>query len=601
LLSFHLLDSQEKILQFDNRRFHLQPLAPGEEQELEISVLSPLQAGEYVLEFDLLREGIAWFKDSGSGTSTVTLHVQPRDWPDCRLAFSLDYGKYTRFESSLPEIAKIYRLIRLTLENNEVEYQGKSSRVSGFSPGTNYPQIWLRDANTILPASRFLYGRPFLSSWIEEHLRYQTSSGSLQDWIDARGITDKNTTETDQETSAVQAAYQVYGLLGSDWLQTDIQGKAILDRLELALRFVWETRLSPETGLITGAHTADWGDVDLVDADQQAVYVDERTIWTTDIYDQSMFYLACLNLSEMLEAVGAGDRSAAWKEKAQVLKQRTNDLLWQPGRGFYRVHHHLSDLRHDFDEDNIFAMGGNTMAVLAGLAAPHKTESIIQTALTRQPEYKVSTISGTLLPPYPAGTFAHPLLDDPYEYQNGAQWDWFGAKLIYAMFEYGFSRPARIKLLEVMRKNLVNRGFYEWENLGGAGVGSDLFCGSAGSLARAVIEGYFGIKPIQTSFALEPKLAGDSARIHLYQPAGDSFIAYTYSFNPDKQNITFRYNSNVPILGRIRILSPWEQVPETLSVIVSDRTIPFDIERKAEDLYIVFRSDHKDRTVTIQR
>jgi len=604
LLSYHLLDSDRNVLRYDNRRFPLpQTLAQRQKLQMEITVVSPLEAGEYVLEFDLLREGQAWFKSGGSHTAEVILQVEQKEWPDSRIPFSLDYGKYTRFQASLPGVEKLYRLIRLTLEHNEVEFQGKATRVFGFSPGTDYPQIWLRDANTILPASRFFYDRRFLSSWIEEHLAFQTKDGGLNDWIDARGETDKNTTETDQETSAVQAAYQVYLLLGSDWLSQDIQGMSVLSRLERAMKYVLAHRsfVSDNAFLLTGAHTADWGDVDIVDTDGEAVYVDDRTHWTADIYDQSMFYQACLYLSEMLDATEASDKSIYWLAKAKQIERETNRLLWQKDKGFFRIHNHLSPLEHSFSEDDIFAMGGNTQAIIAGLANREQTESIIKTALERQATYNLSTISGTLLPPYPAGTFAHPMLDDPYEYQNGAQWDWFGGKLIYSMFESGFSREAKKKLVEVIHKNLKNRGFFEWDNREGVGLGSDLFSGSAGSLALAVIQGYFGVKPAKGRLSLAPKLGADSARIHVYQPADDSFVAYEYRFDPDAQTITFRYNSNIAGEGKIRLLSPWELTPETLKVTLGGKTIPYAIEKEREDVFIAFSSGFENKSVIIQR
>jgi hypothetical protein len=570
---------------------------------MEITVPSPLDEGSYVLEFDLLREGKAWFKDGGSQTADIRLDVKKRDWPESTTAFSLEHDHTTRFRSSYPEIERLYRLIRLTLEENEVEFQGKAGPISGFSPGTDYPQIWLRDANTILPASRFFYDTRYLSSWLEEHLAFQQVTGSLYDWIDAQGGSDKNTTETDQEASAVQAAYQIYQVLGPDWLQKDIQGMTILQRLDRALGYILENRTGSveDSTLISGAHTADWGDVDLVDSGEKAVYTDDRTFWTVDIYDQSMFYQACLFLSEMLDAAGNTDRSSFWDVTAQQLKEASQRLLWQPDKGFFRVHEHLTALKHEFAEEDIFAMGGNTQAILSGLATAEQARSIIETALERQKSFNISTISGTLLPPYPAGTFKHPLLANPFIYQNGAQWDWFGGKIIFAMFTQGFSRQAKSKLLEVIHKNLANGGFFEWDSRAGTGQGSDTFCGGAGSLALAVIQGYFGIMPKKGGYILEPRLAADSARINLYQPADNSFVAYTYDFDPKAQRITFRYNSNVSGEGIIRILSPWDSMPVSLNVTLSGKAIPFDTEKRGEDSYIVFRSGYDNRTVIVQR
>ncbi len=146
----------------------------------------------------------------------------------------------------------------------------------------------------------------------------------------------------------------------------------------------------------------------------------------------------------------------------------------------------------------------------------------------RQETYDVSTISGTLLPPYPKNFFKHPLLDDPYEYQNGAQWDWFGARLIYAMFQHGFSQTAKEKWLEIIQKNVDNRGFFEWDNKEGVGLGSDFYAGSAGSMGKALFEGYFGINLRHNHLSIEPKLGKESGNIYVYQPASDLFVAYEY-------------------------------------------------------------------------
>ena len=607
LLSYHLLDEKGKTLRYDNRRFPFpRKVRPGQSAEMTITVRSPLDKGKYILEFDLLREGIAWFKDYSSKTSKITLQVKERKWPEDKFDLTLDYGKYTKFYSSIDEINKIRKLIRITLNQNEVEFKGKTGKIQGFSAGTDYPQIWLRDANTIIPASRYFYGKPYLCSWLEEHLAFQKENGSLDDWIDSRGMSDKNTTETDQEASAVQATCQIYELLGPQWLENTIEGERIIDRLEKALIFVLNNRLNPALGLLIGAHTADWGDVDLVDEDQKAVYVDERTHWTADIYDQSMFYQACQNLARMFDSLGQREKSAFWLKKSESLKKKTNKWLWQEDKGFYRVHLHLDSLSHDFDEDNIFAMGGNTQAILSGLADDEKSKQIIEVALERQKSFKVSTISGTLLPPYPKKLFKHPLLDDPYEYQNGAQWDWFGGRLISSMFDQGFSRLAKEKLIEILRKNLGNRGFFEWDNREGVGQGSDFFGGSAGSLGKAVIEGYFGIKLGKDSLNIEPKIGKDSAKIHLYQPANDIFAAYEYSFDPHKNKITIQYNSNFPQKGIIKILNPWSDLFKTrnelnkkLEVLIDGKKAKFWLEIINHDSFIIFESDFKQRAVEV--
>ena len=399
-LSYHLMGQDRTLIRFDNRRIPLPGrIESGSSARIDFDLRTPLKFGSYILEFDLVREGMAWFKDHGSGTLDIRLQVSEKIWSD---------NNSTRFSSTVPEIDQIYKLIRITLEENQTEFNGQAGRVQGFAPGKDYPQIWLRDASTIVSASRYFYEAPWLTSWLEEHLRLQKDDGSLWDWIDSRGETSKNTTETDQEASAVQAAYQIYHILGEAWLRKSIAGKPIATRLDAALRYVLDHRMDENTGLIFGAHTADWGDVDFIDADDKSVTVDERTHWTVDIYDQSMVYDACIKLSRMLQSLKETARSQQWEDTAAALRSRTQQLLWQEGRGFFAVHHHLDGLEHDFDEDDIFAMGGNVQAMLSGMADSLQAHRIIEAALNRQSTFGMSTVSGTLLPPYPKGAFAHP-------------------------------------------------------------------------------------------------------------------------------------------------------------------------------------------------
>jgi hypothetical protein len=606
-LSYHLLDAEGNMVRFENRRYSLpSKVLTGEEINRTVTIRVPLRKGRYWLEFDILQEGIFWFKDQGSKTFRLALHVEKNDWPDFRSQDLLEYGPFTFFSSEIEELNSLYKLIRLTLEQNEKEFNGRTGTVCGFSAGTSYPQIWLRDANTIIPASKYFYKQEFLTSWLEEHLAFQNGDGSLFDWFDSEGKTDKNTTETDQEASAIQSAFQIFQILGPDWLKKEINGLAVIKRLDKALSYVDKNCRHKKIGLLTGAHTADWGDVDMVDADQQAVYVDEKTHWTADIYDQSMFFQASLELSRMLEVLGQKERSLYWKKNASALRTRAIEQLWMENRGYFRVHTHLDDLIHIFNEDDMFAMGGNALAVVSGLADKNSAARIIREACSRQKNAGLSTISGTLYPPYPKNFFRHPMMDDPYEYQNGAQWDWFGGRMIQAMFENGFSRTARTKLLEIARKNIANGGFFEWDNKEGVGLGSDYFTGSAGILGKAVIEGYFGIKATRESLEISPKLGRNSGKIHIYLPAIDRFAAYEYRYDPEENKVFLSFNSNYPKKGMIKVLYPQKDEKmltkiqkDSIQVKQDGEKVDFWLNRKAEDVFIVFESDCSNRKIEI--
>ncbi|MCX6566185.1 MAG: hypothetical protein NTW38_07140 [Candidatus Aminicenantes bacterium] len=506
----------------------------------------------------------------------------------------------TTFRSSVPEIRSLWHLVRSTLSQNHVTFAGKTGPVAAFSAGSLYPQIWIRDAATIIPAARYYYPAADLVSGLEEHLFRQKSDGGLADWIDGRGQSDKNTTETDQEASAVLAAAQAVEILGPGWLDKKVNGRTVIDRLDRALTFVLEQRFDPGRGLVKGAHTADWGDVGLEDADQTAIYVDRDTHWTADIYDQSMFHAAARALAGLFKNKGRTERADFWTRRAEVVREAADRLLWQENRGFYRVHVHLDSLVHPFDEDDMFALGGNTEAIVSGLAGPEKAGRIIRAALSRQAAFRMPTIGATLLPPYPKGTFKHPMVDDPFEYQNGGLWDWFAGKLIREMFARGFSTTARVKLLEIARKNIAGGGLHEWDAPDGSGRGSAVFAGSAGSLASAVAEGYFGIRLTRDTCNLEPRLAEDGAKVYCRLPAAGVSAAYDYAWDSGRNRVTFRYESTVSRPGRIRLLLPRALSAAKLDVRRDGRPVPFTVERLEEDTLLTTETDFAPHALVIR-
>jgi hypothetical protein len=366
------------------------------------------------------------------------------------------------------------------------------------------------------------------------------------------------------------------------------------------LRFVLNDRFESSRGLAKGAHTADWGDIGMEDADQSAIYTDQETHWTCDIYDQSMFHGAAVALAGLLRTTGRPDRADFWTGRAESVRKAANDLLWQEKRGFYRVHIHLDGLVHPFLEDDMFALGGNTEAIVSGLAGPDKARRIIAAALARQEAFKMPTIGASLLPPYPKGFFKHPMVDDPYEYQNGGLWDWFAGKLIRTMFDHGYSFSARAKLLEIARKNIAGNGLSEWDAPDGRGRGSASFAGSAGSLAGALAEGYFGVRLTKDSLDLEPRLAEDGAKVFFRLPAANVSASYDYAWNSGQGLMTFKYESTISRPGRIRLLLPRALAAGELDVRRDDRPVPYVLKRLGEDVLLELETDFAPHALVVR-
>lgn len=75
-LSYHLFASDGRVVRWDNPRSQFFPvLSPGAEQQVNLGIVAPEVQGAYTVELDMVWEGVAWFKDKGNRTSTVTLTV----------------------------------------------------------------------------------------------------------------------------------------------------------------------------------------------------------------------------------------------------------------------------------------------------------------------------------------------------------------------------------------------------------------------------------------------------------------------------------------------------------------------------------------------
>lgn len=537
-------------------------------------------------------------------------------------------GRSLFYASTSDDLNRLQDFFHPSLRANEKSFAGSHVEVRGFGAGASYPQIWLRDSATIIPASRYYYTLEYLTTWLEEHLAHQGQDGQLHDWIalgaaenfraaaplvkevykgkDAAGkpvviSADKNSTEADQETSAVDAAYQVFQITGDrNWLNKSIRGRSLLARLDSSLEYLLKHRFDASYGLVTNAFTADWGDVSPAYADQRAIYLDAKTPTVVGLYTNALFYRAATQLAEIHGAAGGAERADYWRSKAQLIRANINKHLWQEERGFYRLHLVLTPslLGVAFDDSDIFAMGGNAVAALYGVAEQRQAERIFEVAERRQRQYNISTIGGVLLPPYPKAFFKHPVVSEEYAYQNGGQWDWFAGRFLLAEFERGYSARAYRQLLEVARKCARNGGLYEWNDKSGEARGSATYAGSAGVLSAAVIQGLFGVYLSSSRLDLRVRLVERDGRIYLRQPATDSYLSYQYSYDEPGGRITLSYESNAQGEGRVCLLLPQGARPAELLVDGSGRG--YTEESTGEDRYLCASTDWKPHKLELR-
>ena len=119
--------------------------------------------------------------------------------------------------------------------------------------------------------------------------------------------------------------------------------------------------------------------------------------------------------------------------------------------------------------------------------------------------------------------------------------------------------------------------------------------------------GYFGIDLGKDLLTLEPKLGTDPARVHLYIPAADLYVAYDYRYIPDADRIIMEYRSNFPGEGRIKVLIPEvmrdgiEKSSEALRVLLDGKEAPNESVFIHRDMFIVVDTDFQKHKLEIFR
>lgn len=493
-----------------------------------------------------------------------------------------------RFSTGDAAVDALQALLAPALEANRKSFAGATGPVEAFGAGDAYPQVWLRDSATLVPLARWQYPRAVLGSWIEEHLAHQQADGSLYDWIAAgpaagfrewapnardvfsAGVTvisaDKNTTEADQETSAIDAAWRVWRLTGDDaWLRKDVRGRRLFDRLHDAAQSLVPRRTDRGTGLVANALTADWGDVSPTHPDQRAIYVDAGTPLVVGLYTNALAVRAYGQLAEMARALGDAVRAAYWRSRASRLRASLVRHLWQEPRGYFRMHAPLPPrpgpeggayawpLPAALQDDGArFALGGNAMAILAGVATEAQARRIVASAEASRKEARIATLGAVLIPPFPKDAFLHPAMREPWSYQNGGLWDWLAGRFVLAEFKTGHSRLAREHLAGIARRAQATGGLYEWYTRDGAGKGSARYAGSAAALGQAVIEGLFGVDLHGGRLDLRLRLDRSGA-VQLHEPATNSDIDLRCRVEPRRLVLDLDTNAT---LGRVAVLLP---------------------------------------------
>jgi hypothetical protein len=372
---------------------------------------------------------------------------------------------------------------------------------TGVNAGDGYREVWIRDYNTFIELATQVSKKEDIKENLLVFFRMQGEDGNIIDGytpkeqigagetdfsyskLEPRYAAHKNTVETDQETSLVQAVYKYIKLTGDKSILTEKVGdKTVAKRLEWAMDFLMKNRYTTKYGLITGATTADWGDVQPEEG--YGVDIDGHTHVACDIYDNAMFIVALNNMMEIIP-----ETKAKWNKIKTAVAKNTRTYLWDAKNQKYIPHLYLngSPFPADFDENNIFYFGGTTVAMEAGLLTKKEVKASLDEMVKRVKEAGAPSIGLTLYPPYPNGFFVNKIMNPVYSYQNGGDWTWFGARTIQQLIKYGYVEEAYREVQPMLKRVKDNNGFFEWYSVKNEPRGSGTFRGEAGVLYTAIV------------------------------------------------------------------------------------------------------------------
>ena len=384
---------------------------------------------------------------------------------------------------------------------HQVDSMARSIISQGFNAGSGYSQIWARDMNTFIEVACEETNQTDIRNAILLFFALQQPNDEMIDgyvlkpdftWYDnhpyyADAAPDhvgfKNTVETDQESSLIQIVGKYIRKTGdTSILREDVAGRTVLERMDDMVDYLMRERYSEQYGLLFGAMTADWGDVQ--PNDDFGCDMNELSSRAIDVYDNAMFLIALDYLQEMTDDASLLKK---WKGIREQIAQNVRKYLWDAERKKFIPHLYIdpSPIPAGFDENQIHYHGGTAVAIEAGLLSKEEIAVVNAQMLENVRLSGMPSIGLTLYPTYPEGFFRGGMAK-PYVYQNGGDWTWFGGRMIQQLVANGFVEEAYDEIRPMIDRVIKNQGFFEWYGMGGVPSGSGHFKGSSGVLAKAI-------------------------------------------------------------------------------------------------------------------
>lgn len=397
---------------------------------------------------------------------------------------------------------ELARTIKQDTSLAQVDSMARAVIGQGLNAGSGYSQIWARDMNTFIETALKVTEPQVLREAILVFFTLQQPNDEMVDgyvlkpeftWHDdtpyyaetaPEHVGFKNTVETDQETSLIQIVGKYIAATGDrSLLDEQINGRTVMQRMEAMVDYLMRERYDEKYGLLYGAMTSDWGDV------QPGICFpcdfNECSFKAIDVYDNAMFIIALRHLETLISDEVSRKKYSTIRER---IFANTRKHLWDEKKQKFIPHIYLEKMPvfpEGFDENQIHYHGGTAIAIEADLLTDEEIRTVNAQMLENVRLSGMPSIGLTLYPVYPEGVFKG-RMSQAYNYQNGGDWTWFGGRMIQQLIAHGMVEEAYQEIRPMIDRVLVNQGFYEWYGMGNVPSGSGHFKGSAGVLAKAI-------------------------------------------------------------------------------------------------------------------
>lgn len=259
--------------------------------------------------------------------------------------------------------------------------------------------------------------------------------------------------ENDVEYLFVEGIYATWKATGDTaWMRSCLD--AAIRALDYTLHSPY--RWSEKFGLLKRGHTIDTWDFQneedcLADfagwPDPMAIHP-EKTRFGIMFGDNTGYAAACEYLAEMLETVGRNEEAQTYRQRADEIRQRLNQIAWN-GRFF--THHVPEDpnVKRDLGVDESTQISLSNTYSLNRRIAHEQCAAILQTYR----ELKENLPPGApgewylIYPPFPRGYDGHCA---PWQYMNGGVSTIAAGELAHGAFEHGFEEYG----VDILRRTL---------------------------------------------------------------------------------------------------------------------------------------------------